>query len=143
MVPKRSPCSQIACAQPSRQRLHLRRPSVGGQVEVELVGGLAEQQVAHRAADEIELVTAGSKALSQRGELGEHGGEAFRDHRGATRPDTLTVVPNGAPRGIAIGDRLAPAGGDRGGWRRWFVGVDLNPAARRGGHLAMEKSAHQ
>ena len=82
IVPKRSPCSQIAWAQPVEAGPHLARAGVGGQVEVEVVGRLTEQQVAHGAADEIELVTSVGEALRQRRQLGEHGGEAFGDHRG-------------------------------------------------------------
>ena len=57
------PTSQTASAQPGDELEHLLGPGVGGEVEV--VAEAAEQRVAHRAADQRQLVAGRREALAE------------------------------------------------------------------------------
>jgi hypothetical protein len=86
------------------------------------------------------------KPFRQWRQFGEHSGEALRDHRGRHVAEVNGVpFPRdlGGSGGLRVTSRPDRASG--GEWRVATVvlGVDLNPSARRGGHLASEKSAHQ
>ena len=83
IVPNFSPCVHTASPQPRSSALTSRRPGVGRQVEVELDPVGADQQVAHRAADEVQAVAGRGEPLGQRGQLVEDRGEAFGDHDAA------------------------------------------------------------
>lgn len=74
----------------TQQQLDLVGPGVGGGVEVEQlatrgVGGGARQQVAHRAADEVEAMPGCTEAFAERRQLVEHGLETSRDHHSSSR----------------------------------------------------------
>ena len=60
IVPNSAPVVQIASAQPSRIASVSSGRALGG--EVEIVAELAEQGVAHRAADEVQFVAGGGEA---------------------------------------------------------------------------------
>ena len=63
MVPNSRPVSQIASAQPLSSRSVCVRVGVGAEVEV--VAEPAEQRVAHRTADQVQLVAGGGEAAAQ------------------------------------------------------------------------------
>ena len=56
MVPKPLPCSQTCSAQRPDELEDLVGPGVGGEVEVGVGVGDAEEGVAHRPADQVEAV---------------------------------------------------------------------------------------
>ena len=58
IVPNRSPCVQIASAQPVEARLDRVGAGVGGEVEVEVVAAVVDQQIADAAADQVQAVPA-------------------------------------------------------------------------------------
>ena len=68
MVPKARPMSHVASAQPGQQPLDLVGARGGGQVEV--VVAAAQHRVAHRPADEGQLVPGGREPRAQ---LVDHG----------------------------------------------------------------------
>ena len=66
---------------PSLQaRLDLRRTSVGGQIQIEVGPATVDEQIADRAADQIQLVPRCAKPLGDRVELAQDGGESLGDH---------------------------------------------------------------
>ena len=79
-MPKRSPCVQIASAQPARHALI----SAGRASVVKSKSGrrrcVADQQVADRAADEVQPVAGRGEPLGEWGELVEDRPETIRDH---------------------------------------------------------------
>ena len=54
--------------------------SVGGGIEVVVVALVADQQVAHRATDQVQAMPGGSKPFGERGQLVEDRPKAVRDH---------------------------------------------------------------
>ena len=92
MVPNSRPVSQIASAQPCSSVERLLGRGVGGEVEV--VAEPAEQRVADRAADQVQLVAGG----------GEPGTELVGDRRDrsssatARRWAVVSVSDMAAPR---------------------------------------------
>ncbi len=58
---------------------------------------MAQQEVAHGAADEVEPVPGRVEAVGEGLELGQHGSEAFGDH-GGTRLGAGPVNPGTGPR---------------------------------------------
>ena len=64
-MPNAIPTSQLASAQPRMMLLHLLGTGVRGEIEVGLAGRSAEQRIADRAADEVELMARGSEERAQ------------------------------------------------------------------------------
>ena len=65
--------------------LDLRRAGVGGQIEIEVVAPRRDEQVAHRAADEIQPVSGIAEPSRERRQLAQDGRQTFGDHDGKAR----------------------------------------------------------
>ena len=82
---------------------------VGGEVEVEVLARVVDQQVADAATDQVQAVPGGAEPVGERRQLGEHGGEAVGDHG----PARLTSHPGGRPGPFAHAGTGRPAPGYR------------------------------
>ena len=96
IVPNRSPWVQIASAQPSRQRLDLVGTGVGGQVEVEVVTSVGDEEVADRSTDQVHPMAGRAKPRGERFEFAQHRRQPFGDHGRQVRTTAAPCDPHSA-----------------------------------------------
>ncbi len=71
--------------------LDLGRTGVGGQVEIEVVAPRPDEQVADRAANEVQAMAGLAESCSERGQLVQHGQQTFGNHGAkARRGDSMS-----------------------------------------------------
>ena len=99
MVPNSRPVSQIASAQPCDHSQRLVRVGVGGEVQV--VAEPAEQRVAHRPADQVQLVAGRGEAAAEL--VGDGRDPHQLGHRAALGGGQGRGSASGGSRGSDIG----------------------------------------